>query len=97
MPCGSSSSGLAGALLGLRDRMRTLSDARVRGILVGTVTVLVFGRGPGTFDDLLWFHFGQQAWFTLVGDRGWTFDQAECWLAESAKHALYGPRRAGPR
>ena len=42
--------------------------------------------------DLLWFHFGQEAWLTLVSDRGWTFGQAETWLAESAKHALCGPR-----
>jgi AcrR family transcriptional regulator len=38
--------------------------------------------------DLLWFYLGQSAWFTLVGDRGWSFDQAQAWLANSARHAL---------
>jgi AcrR family transcriptional regulator len=30
--------------------------------------------------DMLWFYFGPNAWYSLVGDRGWTFDQAEQWL-----------------
>jgi AcrR family transcriptional regulator len=38
--------------------------------------------------DVLWFYLGQGAWFTLVGDRGWSFDRAETWLADSARHAL---------
>jgi AcrR family transcriptional regulator len=38
--------------------------------------------------DLLWFFLGQPAWFTLVGQRSWTFDQAEEWLAHSAQRAL---------
>ncbi|MFC0507074.1 TetR/AcrR family transcriptional regulator [Micromonospora costi] len=38
--------------------------------------------------DLLWFHLGQPAWFTLVGDRGWTFDRAQSWLAAAARRAL---------
>jgi AcrR family transcriptional regulator len=38
--------------------------------------------------DLLWFHLGQRAWFTLVGDRGWEFGRAEAWLARSARHSL---------
>ena len=38
--------------------------------------------------DLLWFHFGQGAWFSLVGERGWTFDRAEAWLDEAAARAL---------
>ena len=41
--------------------------------------------------DLLWFHVGQGAWFTFVGDRGWTFDEAEAWLASAAKRALLTP------
>ncbi|WP_405792687.1 TetR/AcrR family transcriptional regulator [Streptomyces sp. NBC_01506] len=38
--------------------------------------------------DLLWFHLGQNAWFSLVGPRQWGFDVAEEWLAEATKRAL---------
>jgi AcrR family transcriptional regulator len=38
--------------------------------------------------DTLWFYFGPNAWYTLVGDRGWTFDQAEQWLLEAARQGL---------
>lgn len=38
--------------------------------------------------DVLWFHFGQGAWFSLVGERGWSFDRAEAWLDESAARTL---------
>ena len=38
--------------------------------------------------DLLWFYLGRQAWYTLVGDRGWDFDRAEAWLADAAQQAL---------
>ncbi|NYE44621.1 TetR/AcrR family transcriptional regulator [Streptomyces fulvorobeus] len=38
--------------------------------------------------DLLWFHLGQDAWFSLVGHRHWSFDDAEEWLAKAAKWAL---------
>ncbi|MGW0877078.1 TetR/AcrR family transcriptional regulator [Streptomyces sp. NPDC002755] len=38
--------------------------------------------------DLLWFYLGQDAWFSLVKHRGWSFDEAEEWLAKSAKDAL---------
>jgi AcrR family transcriptional regulator len=38
--------------------------------------------------DVLWFHFGQNAWFSLVGERGWNFDRAQTWLDESAARAL---------
>jgi AcrR family transcriptional regulator len=44
--------------------------------------------GPGEALDLLWFYLGQPPWFTLVGQRGWTFDRAEAWLATSARRAL---------
>ena len=48
------------------------------------------GLGPERALDLLWFHLGQSAWFTLVGDRGWSFDEAQPWLAGAARHALLG-------
>lgn len=46
------------------------------------------GIDRGTALDVLWFHLGQRAWFTLVGDRGWSFDRAQAWLSESAGRAL---------
>jgi AcrR family transcriptional regulator len=44
--------------------------------------------------DVLWFYFGQGSWCSLVGDRGWTFDQAERWLLRSARRDLLAA--AGP-
>jgi AcrR family transcriptional regulator len=38
--------------------------------------------------DLLWFYAGPYAWTTLVGQRAWTFDRAQTWIARSACHAL---------
>lgn len=43
--------------------------------------------------DTLWFYFGQNAWCSLVGEREWTFDQAEEWLREAASRDLL--REAG--
>jgi hypothetical protein len=39
---------------------------------------------------MLWFFFGPNAWYSLVGDRGWTFDQAEQWLLEAVRRDLLG-------
>jgi AcrR family transcriptional regulator len=51
--------------------------------------------GPGISaargTDILWFYFGPSAWTSLVGDRGWTFDQAEQWLLEAARRDLVRP------
>ena len=38
--------------------------------------------------DALWFYFGQNAWASLVGERGWTFDRAEEWLRAAAAREL---------
>ena len=38
--------------------------------------------------DALWFYFGHQSWHTLVADLGWTWDEAEGWLAQQAAAAL---------
>jgi AcrR family transcriptional regulator len=46
------------------------------------------GISPGRGADMLWFYFGPNAWYSLVGDRGWTFDQAEQWLLEAARRDL---------
>lgn len=64
-----------GALRATADRLTDLGALRP-------------GLDRGRAVDVLWFHVGQGAWFTLVGDRGWTFDDAEQWLAASAKQAL---------
>jgi AcrR family transcriptional regulator len=46
------------------------------------------GISPARGTDILWFYFGPSAWYSLVGDRRWTFDQAEQWLLQSARHDL---------
>jgi AcrR family transcriptional regulator len=46
------------------------------------------GISPGLGTDILWFYFGPSAWASLVGDRGWTFDQAAQWLLQSARRDL---------
>jgi AcrR family transcriptional regulator len=46
------------------------------------------GISPGRAADMLWFFFGPNAWYSLVGDRGWTFDQAEQWLLAAARRDL---------
>ncbi|MGH3169139.1 MAG: TetR/AcrR family transcriptional regulator [Trebonia sp.] len=46
------------------------------------------GISPARGTDILWFYFGPSAWASLVGDRGWTFDQAAQWLLHSARRDL---------
>jgi len=46
------------------------------------------GISPGRAADLLWFYFAPNAWYSLVGDRGWTFDEAEQWLLQAARRGL---------
>jgi AcrR family transcriptional regulator len=46
------------------------------------------GISPVRAADMLWFFFGPNAWYSLVGDRGWTFDQTEQWLLEAARRDL---------
>lgn len=46
------------------------------------------GLSPDRAADILWFYFGPGAWSSLVGDRGWTFDQAEQWLLQAARREL---------
>jgi hypothetical protein len=35
--------------------------------------------------DILWFYFGPNAWYSLIGERERTFDQAEQWLLQAAR------------
>jgi hypothetical protein len=46
------------------------------------------GTSPDRGADILWFYFGPGAWCSLVGDRGWTFGQAEQWLLQAARRDL---------
>ncbi|MDQ7809784.1 helix-turn-helix domain-containing protein [Amycolatopsis sp. A133] len=46
------------------------------------------GVAEDTVADVLWFYVGQDAWFSLVSHRRWSFDDAERWLAAEAKRAL---------
>ena len=41
--------------------------------------------------NILWFHLGHQAWHLLVADRGWSWVDAEGWLAEQVSTALLDP------
>lgn len=41
--------------------------------------------------DLLWFYFGYSSYFTLHDDNGWSYEQAERWLASQAITALLPP------
>jgi hypothetical protein len=34
--------------------------------------------------DLFWFYFGYASYFTLHDDNGWSYEQAERWLADQA-------------
>lgn len=40
--------------------------------------------------DMLWLYFGYAGLFTMHDDNGWSWDQAEAWLAEQASHAVLG-------
>jgi AcrR family transcriptional regulator len=46
------------------------------------------GVTPDRGADMLWFYFGPNAWYSLVGDRGWAFDRAAQWLLEGARRDL---------
>jgi hypothetical protein len=41
--------------------------------------------------DILWFYLGHEAWHLLVADRGWSWDDAEGWLAGQVSTALLDP------
>jgi AcrR family transcriptional regulator len=73
------------------------SDRRYRQALARTADRLreLGALKPGmTLDratDILWFYLGHQAWHLLVADRGWSWDDAEGWLAEQVSTALLDP------
>ncbi|MFJ4467818.1 TetR/AcrR family transcriptional regulator [Streptomyces sp. NPDC089424] len=45
---------------------------------------------PQQTADLLWLWFGPTGWRTLVAESGWTWEQAEKTLHDTAAAALYG-------
>jgi AcrR family transcriptional regulator len=80
---------------------REVHDAAVTTYLAALSTIvdrlvhldgLAAGLDHARALDLLWFYLGQSAWFTLVGDRGWSFDEAQAWVASSARNALLRSR-----
>jgi AcrR family transcriptional regulator len=38
--------------------------------------------------DILWFFFGYWGYYTLHNENGWPYEQAETWLAQTARRAL---------
>jgi AcrR family transcriptional regulator len=42
--------------------------------------------------DVFWYFFGFMSWQTLIGDLGWSWDEAEQWLAQQGIDALLKPR-----
>jgi AcrR family transcriptional regulator len=58
---------------------------------LGDLGALAPGTSPAQAADILWFYFGPNAWYSLVADRGWTFDEAAQWLLQAARRALLPP------
>jgi AcrR family transcriptional regulator len=61
---------------------------------LATLKALRFGLGTSRAIDILWFYLGHQAWQLCVADRGWTWNEAEEWLATQASTALLVEPRA---
>jgi AcrR family transcriptional regulator len=50
------------------------------------------GMTEGRAIDILWFHFGPEAWHLLIAGCEWSWDDAEQWLLAQASAALIAPR-----
>ncbi len=46
------------------------------------------GLNVATAAEILWFYFGYSSYRTLHDENGWSYDQAEAWLAGAARRAL---------
>jgi len=46
--------------------------------------------------DVFWYLFGWTSWRTLITDLGWSWDEAEQWLAQQGIDALLRPARPKP-
>ncbi|MCD0484851.1 TetR/AcrR family transcriptional regulator [Streptacidiphilus sp. ASG 303] len=55
---------------------------------LGALDALRPGIGREEAADLLIFYLGPHAWMTLVGERAWSFERAQAWMARSAGRAL---------
>ena len=51
---------------------------------------------PNRAADIFWYLFGWTSWRTLITDLGWSWDEAEQWLAQRGIDALLEPARPGP-
>jgi hypothetical protein len=46
---------------------------------------------PRRATDVFWYLFGWMSWRTLIIDLGWSWDDAEQWLAQRGVEALLAP------
>jgi hypothetical protein len=69
-------------------RHRRLVDRLIRGPELGRGGVGQRGEPPG---DIFWYLFGWTSWRTLTIDLGWSWDEAEKWLAQRGAEALLSP------
>ena len=46
--------------------------------------------------DVFWYLFGWGSWRTLITDLGWSWDEAEQWLAQRGIDALLQQERRRP-
>ncbi|GAA4593443.1 hypothetical protein GCM10023194_57800 [Planotetraspora phitsanulokensis] len=76
--------------MGTADGRLPARAAQHRGPPGGLADGLTIDRAV----DILWFCFGTSAWRTLVKEYGWTWDEAERWLA--VKAAILIKRACGP-
>ena len=50
----------------------------------------------GRAADVFWYLFGWMSWRTLIIDLGWSWDEAEQWLAQRGVEALLNPESRKP-
>ncbi|HEV6955606.1 MAG TPA: TetR/AcrR family transcriptional regulator [Promicromonospora sp.] len=66
----------------LREGLRRTAERLAR------LGALREGLEVGEATDVLWFHLGNGAYFTLTDDNGWSLDRAESWLLDAVRGAL---------
>jgi hypothetical protein len=49
----------------------------------------------GRAADVFWYLFGWKSWRTLIIDLGWSWDNAEQWLAQRGVEKLLKPKSEG--
>jgi AcrR family transcriptional regulator len=73
-----------------REYRTALGEVAVR---LGEVHPLTVSLARAT--DILWFYLGHQAWHICVAEQGWSWDEAEAWLAAQVVAALVAPVSPG--